>query len=95
MTTAKTRTNTARNGNGNGAASTKATVSTSIAAKGNVEDQAIALLKELRNAVFIAIGFYYPTGTNNLPLSLGSRNIQIYSVALSMLVGTPLQGFSI
>ena len=57
MTTAKARTNTARNGNGNGAASTKATVSTSIAtARGNVEDQAITLLKELRNAVFKEFG---------------------------------------
>ncbi|MBD2772592.1 primosomal protein [Iningainema tapete] len=57
MTTAKARINTARNGNGTAkAANTKATVSTPPTAKATVEDQAIALLKELRNAVFKEFG---------------------------------------
>ena len=58
MTTAKARTNMARNGNGTAAkaANIKATIPASPTAKATVEDQAIALLKELRNAVFKEFG---------------------------------------
>ncbi len=58
MTTAKARTNMAHNGNGTAAkaANTKATVLTQPTAKATVEDQAIALLKELRNTVFKEFG---------------------------------------
>ena len=71
MTTAKARTNSARNGNGTAAkaANTKATESPSPTA--TVEDQAIALLKELRNAVFKEFGVKLQVRNQRIAIKVG------------------------